>query len=215
MADPIDIASLRREFNTRPLHRRDLAADPIGQFRAWFSEALAADAMDPNAMSVATVGVDGRPSLRTVLLKGFDDRGFVFYTNLGSHKAQDIRHNPQAALLFYWPEIGRQVRVSGRAARTTTAEDEGYFRSRPRDSQVGAWASAQSHVIDDRNVLEQKFAMIQARFANDDVPLPTFWGGYRVTAESVEFWQARENRLHDRFVYRLADGGWQILRLAP
>ena len=215
MAATTDIANLRREFNVRPLHRRDLAADPVTQFRQWLDEALAAEAMDPNAMSIATVGVDGQPSLRTVLLKSFDARGFVFYTNLGSHKAQDIRHNPHMALLFYWPEIGRQVRIGGQAARTATTEDQAYFASRPRDSQLGAWASAQSHVIETRTVLEERFAEVRTRFDGAEVPLPTFWGGYRVSAETVEFWQARENRLHDRFVYRATADGWTISRLAP
>lgn len=215
MAATTDIANLRREFNVRPLHRRDLAADPVTQFRQWLDEALAAEAMDPNAMSIATVGVDGQPSLRTVLLKSFDARGFVFYTNLGSHKAQDIRHNPRMALLFYWPEIGRQVRIGGQAARTPTTEDQAYFASRPRDSQLGAWASAQSHVIETRTVLEERFAEVRTRFDGAAVPLPTFWGGYRVAAETVEFWQARENRLHDRFVYRATADGWTISRLAP
>ncbi len=215
MTDPMDLANLRREFMTRPLRRSDLAPDPITQFRNWFSDALAASTLDPNAMSVATVGIDGQPSLRTVLLKSFDVRGFVFYTNLGSRKAQDIRHNPQVALLLYWAEIGRQVRITGKAVRTLASEDLDYFRSRPRTSQIGAWASAQSHAIDARDVLDGKYAEIEARFGTAEVPLPTFWGGYRVAAETMEFWQARASRLHDRFSYSVSADGWMMQRLAP
>ncbi|MEZ5566715.1 MAG: pyridoxamine 5'-phosphate oxidase [Gammaproteobacteria bacterium] len=215
MTEPVDIANLRREFMTRPLRRGALAPDPLTQFQLWFSDALAASTLDPNAMSVATVGVDGQPSLRTVLLKHFDARGFVFYTNLDSHKAHDIRHNPRVALLLYWAEIGRQVRITGLAARTSAAEDASYFSSRPRDSQLGAWASPQSQLIDTRDSLEAKFARIKTRFDAGEVPLPDFWGGYRVIAETVEFWQARENRLHDRFIYSASNSGWTIQRLAP
>lgn len=210
-----DIASLRRAYRTVPLEREHLAADPVQQFHQWLDDALAAGSPEANAMAVATADAAGQPSLRMVLLKHFDAAGFVFYTNLQSRKAQEIDSNPQAALLFYWPEVSRQVRVTGPVSRTTTAETLRYFLSRPRDSQVGAWTSPQSTVIETRAVLEQQFARLKAKFAAGDVPLPDFWGGFRVVPEAVEFWQARENRLHDRFVYRRDGDGWSVDRLAP
>lgn len=210
-----DISQIRREFASRPLRRADLDPDPVRQFRQWMDEAIAAAMADPNAMSLATVGPDGQPSLRTVLLKGLDERGFVFYTNLGSRKAAEIGASPCVALLFYWPELSRQVKVTGEAARTGVAEDLRYFASRPRDSQLGAWASAQSRPVAGRALLEQAFEQMRRRYADGEVPLPAFWGGYRVRPSSIEFWQARANRLHDRFVYTRGDGGWTIERLAP
>ena len=212
---PVDLANLRRDYRTRPLARSDLAADPVIQFQQWFAEALDASVLDPNAMSVATVGDDGQPSLRTVLLKHFDAQGFVFYTNHDSRKAREMAGNPRVALLLYWAEISRQVRITGRAARVPAAESLRYFLSRPRDSQIGAWVSEQSRVIEGRQLLEAKFAEIKGRFAAGEVPLPSFWGGYRVEADTVEFWQARENRLHDRFLYSRGGAGWTIERLAP
>ncbi|MEO8223491.1 MAG: pyridoxamine 5'-phosphate oxidase [Gammaproteobacteria bacterium] len=215
MAEPVDPSNLRREYRTRPLLREDLAADPLVQFQQWFTEALDANVLDPNAMSVATVGADGQPSLRTVLLKHFDSSGFVFYTNLESRKARELGGNAHVALLLYWGEVSRQVRVTGTASRVSTADTLRYFLSRPRDSQVGAWVSEQSRVIEGRQLLESKFAELKARFAAGDVPLPAFWGGFRVAISTVEFWQARENRLHDRFLYSRAGDGWTIDRLAP
>lgn len=212
---PVDLASLRRDYRTRPLNRGDLAADPVVQFQQWFTEALEASALDPNAMSIATVGADGQPSLRTVLLKHFDANGFVFYTNLDSRKAQEIATNPKVALLLYWAEIGRQVRVTGTATRTSAAESLRYFLSRPRDSQIGAWVSEQSRVVEGRRLLEAKFAELKSRFAAGEIPLPSFWGGFRVSLDTVEFWQARENRLHDRFLYTRSGPAWTIARLAP
>lgn len=210
-----DLGSLRRDFRTRSLEAADLDPDPVAQFRQWFDEAMAARALDPNAMSIATVGADGQPSLRTVLLKYYDAAGFVFYTNLESRKAREIGQNPQVALLFYWAELSRQVRISGPASRTTAAESLRYFLTRPRDSQIGAWVSAQSSVISGRAVLEGKFLELRQKFAAGEVPLPSFWGGYRVQPTSLEFWQARENRLHDRFLYTRTADGWSIARLAP
>jgi pyridoxamine 5'-phosphate oxidase len=215
MADPVDLASLRRDYQSRPLHRRDLATDPVVQFQQWFTEALDAGALDPNAMSIATVGTDGQPSLRTVLLKYFDATGFVFYTNLNSRKAQEIKANPKVALLLYWAEIGRQVRITGTATRTSAIENLRYFLTRPRDSQIGAWVSEQSRVIEGRSLLEAKFAELKEKFTAGEVPLPAFWGGFRVLAETVEFWQARDNRLHDRFLYSRSGSDWTIARLAP
>jgi pyridoxamine 5'-phosphate oxidase len=215
MSLPVDLANLRRDYRTRPLERQDLAADPVTQFQQWFTEALDANVMDPNAMAVATVGPDGQPSVRMVLLKHFDAQGFVFYTNHDSRKAREIAGNHKVALLLYWAEISRQVRITGPASRVSAAESVRYFLSRPRDSQIGAWVSEQSRVIEGRQFLEAKFAEIKARFAAGDVPLPSFWGGYRVAVDTVEFWQARENRLHDRFLYSRAADGWAIERLAP
>jgi pyridoxamine 5'-phosphate oxidase len=215
VAEPVDLANLRREYRTRPLVREDLADDPVVQFQQWFTEALDASVLDPNAMGVATVDPDGQPSLRMVLLKHFDSAGFVFYTNLDSRKARELGGNPRVALLLYWAELSRQVRITGTAGRVSTADTLRYFLSRPRDSQLGAWVSEQSRVIEGRQLLEAKFAELKSRFAAGEVPLPAFWGGFRVAIETVEFWQARENRLHDRFLYSRAGNRWTIDRLAP
>jgi len=215
MTNPIDLASLRRDYRSRPLERGDLAADPVTQFQQWFTEALEANVIDPNAMGVATVAPDGQPSLRMVLLKHFDAQGFVFYTNHDSRKAREMAGNQRVALLLYWAEVSRQVRITGTASRVPAAESLRYFLSRPRDSQIGAWVSEQSRVIEGRQLLEAKFAEIRGRFAAGEVPLPSFWGGYRVAADTVEFWQARDNRLHDRFLYSRRADGWTIERLAP
>ena len=210
-----DLADLRREYRNQPLHRRDLDPDPFVQFDRWFQQALETETMDANAMSVSTVSDSGQPSVRMVLLKYYGADGLVFYTNLGSRKSGEIADNPQVALLFYWHGLHRQIKILGRAERTTVAEDARYFLSRPRDSQLGAWVSRQSSVLTARSVLENKFAEMKARFAQGEVPLPSFWGGYRVRPHSLEFWQGRESRLHDRFRYDLADGRWNLNRLAP
>jgi pyridoxamine 5'-phosphate oxidase len=211
-----DLADLRRDFSSRPLRRGDMAPDPVQQFDDWFREALAANVIDANAMSVATCDAHGQPASRMVLLKYYDAAGFVFYTNLESRKAGEISGNARVALLFFWPELRRQVRIEGEAAQVPVADTLRYFLRRPRDSQIGAWVSAQSSVISTRAVLEQKFAELQARFGRGEVPLPSFWGGYRVRPAMIEFWQGRENRLHDRFRYRREAGeSWQVERLAP
>lgn len=211
-----DLADLRREYRIKPLHRRDLDADPFAQFDRWFNEAMSVEAMDANAMSLATVSASGAPSLRTVLLKYYDRTGFVFYTNLGSRKSDEIGTNDKVALLFYWHELHRQVKITGSAQPISNAENVRYFMRRPRDSQLGAWVSRQSSLISSRSVLENAFAQMKEKFAAGDVPLPSFWGGYRVAPTSIEFWQGRENRLHDRFMYRAADDGtWDVGRLAP
>jgi pyridoxamine 5'-phosphate oxidase len=211
-----DLADLRREYRVRPLRRRDLDPDPIAQFDRWFNEALNVEAMDANAMNLATVSSGGQPSVRMVLLKYYDAAGFVFYTNLGSRKSEEMKGNPRVALLFYWHELHRQVVITGDADRISTAESVRYFMRRPRDSQIGAWVSRQSSLISSRAVLESEFAKMKEKFAHREVPLPSFWGGYRVAPTSIEFWQGRESRLHDRFMYRsTSDGGWDIGRLAP
>ena len=211
----MDVSELRRPFDGAALERSDLDADPVRQFSAWFEEACGGDALDPNAMSLSTVDAEGRPSLRTVLLKYFDERGFAFFTNQASAKATEIAGNPHVALLFFWRESARQVVIRGAAEKIPAAETMRYFLSRPRGSQLGAWVSPQSSVISSRALLEAKFDEMKRKFANREVPLPSFWGGYRVVPAAIEFWQGRENRLHDRFLYRLQDTGlWNIERLA-
>ncbi|MGI9331212.1 MAG: pyridoxamine 5'-phosphate oxidase [Gammaproteobacteria bacterium] len=210
-----DLADLRREYRNRPLHRADLDPNPVVQFDRWFKQATEAEAMDANAMSIATVDAKGQPSLRTVLLKYYGEDGFVFYTNLGSRKAKDIKNNQQVALLFYWHELHRQIKILGHAHRNSLADDAKYFMRRPRESQLGAWVSQQSSLIPARSVLEKKFAEMKERFKQGEVPLPDFWGGYRIEAKSIEFWQGRENRLHDRFRFDRDGSGWQVGRLAP
>lgn len=210
------IADLRREYATRALTEAEAHADPIQQFSLWFGEALKAELLDTNAMTLATASRDGRPSARIVLLKGFDEAGFVFFTNYDSAKARDLADNPRASLLLFWAVLERQVRITGQVSRTSTDESEKYFHSRPFESQIGAWASAQSRAVNDRAALETRYAALAAKYAGGTVPLPPFWGGYRVAPESIEFWQGRKSRLHDRLVYTLqADGTWSRSRLAP
>lgn len=210
-----DIASLRRQYGRAQLTRESLDASPFAQFRVWMDEAVNADLIDANAMSIATVGATGEPSIRTVLLKAFDERGFVFYTNLESRKATEISGNANVALLFYWREFERQVKIRGRAERLSTADVAKYFLTRPRDSQIGAWASPQSRIIDARNALERTFEELKRKFSDGDVPVPSFWGGFRVVPKTVEFWQGGSHRLHDRFQYSREDAGWRIDQLAP
>jgi pyridoxamine 5'-phosphate oxidase len=212
----LPIADLRREYSTRGLRREDLQPNPFAQFRLWFKEAQAAELLEPNAMTFATAGTDGHVSARTVLLKAFDERGFVFFTNYGSAKARQLAENPNAALLFPWLALERQVTVSGRVEKISTAESLAYFASRPFGSRLGAWISHQSKVIPSRKLLELQFEKMRRKFANGEVPLPDFWGGYRVAPLTVEFWQGAASRLHDRFQYsRNAGGQWVIERLSP
>lgn len=207
---------MRREYAQRPLDRVDLEPSPFDQFDHWMREAIETGVPEPNAMALATVDAGGGPALRTVLLKGFDRRGLVFFTNLESAKARQIAANPKVALQFQWLSLERQVVVTGHAGRTSTAESLDYFLRRPRDSQIGAWASHQSSVLTRRSLLEAAFAEMKAKFGAGQIPLPKFWGGYRVTPQSFEFWQGRANRLHDRFVYRRQpDDNWTIDRLMP
>ncbi len=198
-----------------PLRAEGLAPDPVGQFLAWFRDAETEGVRLPETMVLATAGADGVPSARAVLLKGVDERGFAFFTNLESRKARELGENPRAALVFHWPALGRQVRVEGLVSRVHDAEAEAYFATRPRGSQIGAWASPQSAVLASREELEQRVAESEAAHPGGDVPLPPFWGGYRVEPDAVEFWQHRESRLHDRLRYRRTADGWAVDRLAP
>ncbi len=211
----MDISHMRRDFESEGLDREHLDDNPTRQFEYWFHDAKEAGILEPNAMSLATSGRDGHPNLRTVLLKYFDDQGFVFYTNYGSRKAREIDENPSAALLFPWIGLNRQVIIQGRVEKVSKAESLRYFAARPRGSQVGAWVSEQSRVITSRGLLEQKVAEIKQRFSSGEIPLPSFWGGYRVVPQRIEFWQGRPSRLHDRFEYVRQDDGWLIQRLQP
>jgi len=213
----VDLTARQRELEARGLDRSDLSDDPFEQFRRWFDEAAAAGIDQPEAVVLATADAAGRPSARHVLLKGVDD-GFVFYTNYASRKAADLAVNPWAALCFPWIQLSRQVRVSGPVHRVSAAESDAYFATRPRDSQLGAWASRQSEVIADRGVLEARVAEAAARFATGPVPRPPTWGGYRLVPLELEFWQGRPSRLHDRFRYHRPDpvgSVWRVERLSP
>ncbi|MGF1570697.1 MAG: pyridoxamine 5'-phosphate oxidase [Nodosilinea sp.] len=214
----MDIGALRRDYTQRGLTLDDLPADPFDQFALWFQQACEADLLEPNALVLSTVAPDGAPYSRTVLLKYFDTDGFVFFTNYGSRKAQQLKANAQVSLLFPWYPLERQLAIGGTAAKISTAESLKYFSSRPRGSQIGAWVSQQSTVIASRQQLETQFETMQQKFLNQEVPLPDFWGGYRVTPRSFEFWQGRPNRLHDRFLYSLTadqQPSWTITRLSP
>jgi pyridoxamine 5'-phosphate oxidase len=212
----MNLADIRTDYQLGRLRREDLREDPIEQFQVWLNEACTAGLTEPTAMSLATSSKDGRCLLRTVLLKGLDQRGFVFFTNLESRKARHIQENPNVSLLFPWLPLERQVVVTGEAARISTVESLKYFLSRPRGSQLAAWASSQSNVISSRQVLEMEWERLKDKFGAGGIPLPSFWGGYRVTPDTIEFWQGGHHRLHDRFQYiRPTDGAWIISRLAP
>ena len=211
-----ELTGLRHEYDVHGLRRADLHSDPFKQFGAWFAAALAADIREVNAMTLATATPDGKPSVRIVLLKAFDDRGFTFFTNYDSEKGKQLEANPHAALNFFWPKIERQIRISGTVERTSREDSAAYFHSRPPGSRLGAWVSKQSEVIDSRQILDARLKQMEERFADGEIPLPPHWGGYRLKPDQIEFWQGRPNRLHDRFRYtRQADGAWQIDRLAP
>ena len=211
----LDYAGFRHEYIGEGLRRSVLNPDPIKQFQNWFSAAIEAQILDANAMTLATC-VDGKPSARVVLLKDFDKRGFVFFTNYASDKGRHLEKNPNAALVFYWMEVERQIRIQGKVVKTSRKEAAEYFRSRPAGAQLGAWASHQSQVIDGRRVLDARLEEMKQRFAEGQIPLPPHWGGYRLKPDRIEFWQGRPDRLHDRFRYTLQrDGSWSIDRLAP
>ena len=212
----MDISHFRREYLQGGLNKSDLDHDPVNQFAIWFDQARKTTIADPTAMVLATVDKDSRPSQRTVLLKYFDEDGFVFFTNYGSRKADEIASNDRVSLLFVWLELDRQVMINGHAERISAKDSARYFVSRPRDSQVAAWVSSQSHGLSSRQALMQKFAEMKKKFGEGKIPLPTFWGGYRVVPSEIEFWQGRENRLHDRFIYKMTGNStWSIERLAP
>jgi pyridoxamine 5'-phosphate oxidase len=208
------IADLRKDYTQAGLEHGD--ASPFKQFELWFNQALAADLLEPNAMTLATVTPEGKPDARIVLLKGFDDRGFVFYTNYRSQKGQELAANPHAALVFLWGDLERQVRVVGRVEKATDMEADTYFQSRPLGSRLGAWASTQSEVIASREVLEARMMALEQEYQGREIPRPDHWGGFRVVPNEMEFWQGRPSRLHDRLRYQLqANGDWAIDRLAP
>jgi pyridoxamine 5'-phosphate oxidase len=213
----MDLSDLRREYSRTGLNREDLNADPFKQFELWFEQAKAAGLIDYSALSLATATVDGLPTVRTVLLKLFDRDGFVFFTNYKSTKALQIEENPRVSMLFHWLPLERQVIIQGTAVRVTAMESLKYFASRPRGSQLGAWVSPQSSVVSSRRLLEGKLREAIKKLAGGEVPMPEHWGGYRIQPQSIEFWQGRENRLHDRFryIHPSSDNRWEVERLAP
>ena len=210
----VDLTNLRKEFRQTGLNRSELDSDPFKQFSLWFTQAIKVGIVEPSAMSLATAD-ESEIGIRTVLLKHFDDKGFVFFTNYSSKKSQQIEVKPQAALLFSWLDLGRQVKIIGSVEKITTLESIKYFASRPKDSQLGAWASQQSVTISSRSLLVSQFESMKNKFSKGEVPLPDFWGGYRVIPQSIEFWQGRESRLHDRFIYQRSETDWSINRLSP
>lgn len=211
------IANLRKDYTLQDLNETEVNPNPFVQFKKWFDQALSSNIPEPNAMTVATTTTQGKPSARMVLLKDFDERGFVFYTNYNSQKGQELAENPQASLVFWWAELERQVRIFGRVEKVSDAESDKYFYSRPFNSRLGAWVSNQSEVIESREVLEQRLQQLTEKYQNQDIPRPSHWGGIRVIPREIEFWQGRSSRLHDRLVYtrNRIDDSWKIQRLSP
>ena len=209
-----NLADLRKDYKLASLDEADVATTPLAQFDKWFKEALGSQLPEPNAMTLATCDSQARPSARIVLIKAYDERGFMFFTNYESHKAQDLSANNRAALLFFWPELERQIRIQGRVEKVSAAVSEDYYKSRPLASRIGAWASPQSQVLPSRTALEARVSAFEAEYG-ENPPRPAHWGGYRVVPQVVEFWQGRRDRLHDRIQYRLNNGEWKIERLAP
>jgi pyridoxamine 5'-phosphate oxidase len=209
------IADLRKNYTQAGLLESEIVTDPCQQFQIWFEQAVAADILEPNAMTLATVTAEGKPSARIVLLKAVDDRGFVFYTNYNSQKGVELQQCPHAALVFLWGDLERQVRIEGRIELVSESEATSYFHSRPASSQLGAWASDQSTVIASRAVLEQRLQQLETEYRDREIPKPPHWGGVRVIPQEIEFWQGRPSRLHDRLRYQLIDENWQIDRLSP
>ena len=210
-----DLADIRRDYSLRELSEETVDRDPFAQFSTWLEDAINSGGPEPTAMNVATIGLDGQPSSRVVLLKNFDSNGFVFFTNYESRKGKELEANPSYTLHFFWPELERQVNIRGVATRTSIEESEAYFRSRPFESRIGAWASQQSTVIESRDELKRKADELREKYSDGDVLLPPFWGGFRVRSERFEFWQGRPSRLHDRICYELVDNNWLISRLSP
>ncbi len=214
MTTTTNLADLRNDYMLASLDEIDVAATPLGQFDKWFNEALNAELPAANAMTLATCDAQARPSARIVLVRSYDDRGFVFFTNYESHKGQDLTANNRASLLFFWPELERQIRIQGRVEKVSAAMSDDYYSSRPLTSRISAWASPQSHVLPSRTALEARVSAFEAEYG-ENPPRPAHWGGYRVVPQVLEFWQGRRDRLHDRILYRLNNGDWKIERLAP
>lgn len=210
------VADLRKDYTLEGLSELEVDLNPFIQFQKWFDQALAGQLPEPNAMTIATATPDGKPSARMVLLKDFDQRGFVLFTNYNSHKGQELAENPQAALVFWWAELERQVRISGYVEKVSETESDQYFESRPVNSRLGAWVSNQSEAIESREVLERRLQELKSKYENQEIPRPPHWGGLRVIPTEIEFWQGRPSRLHDRLLYsRLDNGTWNIKRLSP
>ncbi len=209
------INQLRHDFSKMSLDESMVDTDPIKQFNAWFHAAVDGKVNEPNAMVLSTVDAENRPSSRVLLMRNYDDNGFVFYTNYNSRKAKNIDQNNNASMLFFWPELERQVRIEGTLVKQTAEESDRYFNSRPRGSQLGAWTSPQSEIITDRKALEDELAIIEKKFEGKEIPRPEWWGGYVLVSDRIEFWQGRLSRLHDRICYMKEVGGWKIVRLAP